>query len=163
MYEEMRRYFTIYCMRRPLVICDFAPDPSEFPYIWGKFYFLFYQCSLGWRWPYHCGDPDVICPAWQWIRRLASAWCLGSWQMLCWCLPLDFQPINFIRVTTCIYPTSVPHNINRGHYRYLPCKIYCLVFGLYQTIIFIRPLSFCNDITNICIREQLCKFTDFSQ
>jgi hypothetical protein len=50
-------------MRRPLVIYDFAPDPSEFPYIWGKFYFLFYQCSLGWRWPYHCGDPrrDLSC------------------------------------------------------------------------------------------------------
>ncbi len=31
-YEEMRKYFTIY-------------DPSEFPYIWGKFYFLFYQCT----------------------------------------------------------------------------------------------------------------------
>jgi hypothetical protein len=31
-------------MRRPLVIYDFAPDPSSFPYIWGKFSFLFYQC-----------------------------------------------------------------------------------------------------------------------
>ncbi len=30
-------------MRRPLAIYDFAPDPSEFPYIGGKFYFLFYQ------------------------------------------------------------------------------------------------------------------------
>jgi hypothetical protein len=30
-YEEMRKYFTI--LRRPLVIYDFAPDPSEFPYI----------------------------------------------------------------------------------------------------------------------------------
>jgi hypothetical protein len=28
-------------MRRPLVIYDFAPDPSEFPYICGKFSFLF--------------------------------------------------------------------------------------------------------------------------
>ncbi len=32
-------------MRRPLVIYDFAPDPSEFPYTYGKFYFLFYQLS----------------------------------------------------------------------------------------------------------------------
>jgi hypothetical protein len=32
-YEEMRKYFTIQYMRRPLVIYDFAPDPSEFPYI----------------------------------------------------------------------------------------------------------------------------------
>jgi hypothetical protein len=31
MYEEMRKFFT--CMRMPLVIYDFAPDPSEFPYI----------------------------------------------------------------------------------------------------------------------------------
>jgi hypothetical protein len=28
-------------MRRSLVIYVFAPEPSEFPYIWGKFYFLF--------------------------------------------------------------------------------------------------------------------------
>jgi hypothetical protein len=32
-YEEMRKFFTIYCMRRPLVIYDFAPDPYEFPFI----------------------------------------------------------------------------------------------------------------------------------
>ncbi len=31
-------------MRRLLVTYDFAPDPSEFPYIGGKFYFIFYQC-----------------------------------------------------------------------------------------------------------------------
>ncbi len=31
-YEEMHIYLTIH-MRRPLVIYDFAPDPSEFPYI----------------------------------------------------------------------------------------------------------------------------------
>jgi hypothetical protein len=36
-YEEMHKYFT----RRPLVIYDFAPDPSEFPVICGKFSFLF--------------------------------------------------------------------------------------------------------------------------
>jgi hypothetical protein len=32
-------------MRRSLVIDDFAPDHSEFPNIWGKFSFLFYQCT----------------------------------------------------------------------------------------------------------------------
>ncbi len=32
------------CMRRPLVIYDFATAPFWIPYIWGKFYFLFYQC-----------------------------------------------------------------------------------------------------------------------
>ncbi len=31
----------------------------------------------------HSGDPDMICPAWQWISGLASAWCLDSWQMPC--------------------------------------------------------------------------------
>ncbi len=30
---------------RSLVIHDFAPDPFEFPNIWGKLYFLFYQCT----------------------------------------------------------------------------------------------------------------------
>ncbi len=33
-------------LRRSLVMYDFAPDPSEFPNIWGKFYFIFYQCAL---------------------------------------------------------------------------------------------------------------------
>jgi hypothetical protein len=36
-------------MGRPLVIYNFAPDPSEFPefpYIWEKFYFLFHQCTV---------------------------------------------------------------------------------------------------------------------
>ena len=33
-------------MRRSLVIYDFAPDPSEFPNIWRKFSFLFYQCRI---------------------------------------------------------------------------------------------------------------------
>jgi hypothetical protein len=40
-YEEMAKY-----MRRPLVIYDFAPDPIEFPYKKGKFYFIFYQCGI---------------------------------------------------------------------------------------------------------------------
>ncbi len=31
--------------RKPFLIYDFAPDPFEFLYIWGKFYFLFYQCT----------------------------------------------------------------------------------------------------------------------
>ncbi len=39
-YEEMRKYLTIY-KRRSLVIYDFAPDPSEFPYILGNFFFFF--------------------------------------------------------------------------------------------------------------------------
>jgi hypothetical protein len=42
-YEEMHKYFSSY-MRSSLVIYDLAPDPSEFPSIRGKFYFLCYQC-----------------------------------------------------------------------------------------------------------------------
>ncbi len=33
-------------MRRLLVIYDLAPDPYEFPNIWGKFSFLFDQCNV---------------------------------------------------------------------------------------------------------------------
>ncbi len=40
-YEEMRKFFPIY--EEAVVTYDFAPDPSEFPYIRGKSYFLFYQ------------------------------------------------------------------------------------------------------------------------
>jgi hypothetical protein len=39
-YEEMRKYLTIY--EKVLVInINLQPIPSEFPYIWGKFSFLF--------------------------------------------------------------------------------------------------------------------------
>jgi hypothetical protein len=31
-------------MRWPLVIFDFSPDPSEFPYLREKYYLLFDQC-----------------------------------------------------------------------------------------------------------------------
>ncbi len=41
-YEEMRKFSPIY-EEAVIVIYDFAPDPSEFPYIREKFYFLFYQ------------------------------------------------------------------------------------------------------------------------
>jgi hypothetical protein len=43
MYEEMLKFFPIY----ELVIYDLAPDPSEFPYLGGKLYFLFLSvCRL---------------------------------------------------------------------------------------------------------------------
>ncbi len=32
-------------MRIPFVIFDLQPIPSEFPYMWGKFYFFFNQCT----------------------------------------------------------------------------------------------------------------------
>ncbi len=43
MYEEMRKFFIIY--EEVLVIYDFSHDHSKFPYIWGKFYFLFFICA----------------------------------------------------------------------------------------------------------------------
>ncbi len=45
--------FSLY-MRRPLGIYYFASDPSEYPNIWGKFSFLFYQCI---RWDVCAGSP----------------------------------------------------------------------------------------------------------
>jgi hypothetical protein len=34
-------------MRRPLVIYDFVPDPTEFPYTqYDEFFFLFHQCIM---------------------------------------------------------------------------------------------------------------------
>ncbi len=44
-HKEMRKYF-LPNMRRSLVIYDFAPNPSEFPNTWGKFYFLFISVTL---------------------------------------------------------------------------------------------------------------------
>jgi hypothetical protein len=38
-YEEMRKFLPY--MRRPLVIYDFAPDPSECPYIFEEISFSF--------------------------------------------------------------------------------------------------------------------------
>jgi hypothetical protein len=41
-HEEMRKYFPIYSMRRPLVIYDFATTPFWiYLYIWGKHLFSF--------------------------------------------------------------------------------------------------------------------------
>ena len=42
-FGEIFAHFLIYCIRKPFLIYDFAPDPipSEFPYIWRKFRFLF--------------------------------------------------------------------------------------------------------------------------
>ncbi len=42
-YEEMRNYLTIYEEAKS-VIYDLATAPSQFPYLLGKFDFLFYQC-----------------------------------------------------------------------------------------------------------------------
>jgi hypothetical protein len=34
------------CANFSLYLNNYAPDPSESPYTWGKFYILFYQCSF---------------------------------------------------------------------------------------------------------------------
>ncbi len=39
--------FTIYEEVVSHILYDILPDPFEFPNIWGKFYFLFYQCKIG--------------------------------------------------------------------------------------------------------------------
>ncbi len=46
LYEEKRKYFPIY-EEAVSHIYDFATALVKFPYIWGKFSFLFYQCTLG--------------------------------------------------------------------------------------------------------------------
>ncbi len=43
-YEEMRKYQSY--TRRPLAIYALQPFPSGFPYIRGKFFLLFYQCTV---------------------------------------------------------------------------------------------------------------------
>ncbi len=44
-YKEMRKYLTIYEDAISHSYMTLQPIPSEFPYIWGKFSFLFYPCS----------------------------------------------------------------------------------------------------------------------
>ncbi len=43
----MTKYLRIFSyIGKPFLIYDFATAPSEFPNTWGKFSFLFYQCSI---------------------------------------------------------------------------------------------------------------------
>ncbi len=48
--QYMRKCTNIFTIYEEVVshiwLCTVAPDPSEFPNIWGKFYFLFYQCTV---------------------------------------------------------------------------------------------------------------------
>ncbi len=41
-YEEIRKYLVIYCMRRSLVIYDFATAPFWIPYKYEKYFFFFF-------------------------------------------------------------------------------------------------------------------------
>jgi hypothetical protein len=45
-YEEIRKYFTIYEAVSQIQY-DFAPDPSKFPYMRGTFSFLFFSVVFG--------------------------------------------------------------------------------------------------------------------
>ncbi len=44
-YEDLRKYLAIY-EEAVLVVYHFATDPFWYPYIWGEFYFIFYQCTV---------------------------------------------------------------------------------------------------------------------
>ncbi len=46
-YEEMRKYFPY--MMRPLVISDFAPDPSEFRHIYGENFIFLLSVHINWE------------------------------------------------------------------------------------------------------------------
>jgi hypothetical protein len=54
-YEEMRKYLVIFEEAISNINMTLHPLPSDFPYIWGKFYLLVYQCS-------HSGIYDL----WKW-------------------------------------------------------------------------------------------------
>jgi hypothetical protein len=45
-YEEMRKYFPIYEEAVSHICMTLQLLHSTFPYIWGKFDFLFYQCTV---------------------------------------------------------------------------------------------------------------------
>ncbi len=45
-YEEMRKYLAIYVEAVSHICMTLQLLHSEFPYIWGKFYFLFYPCNV---------------------------------------------------------------------------------------------------------------------
>ncbi len=77
-------------MRMPLVIYDFAPDPSEFPYVWGHFYFLFYQwasltCtwrSTGWYVPDGVLDDSYLTEPWMTPTSRSMEWMTCSYSNL---------------------------------------------------------------------------------
>ncbi len=56
-------------MRRPLVIYYLQLLHSEFPYIWGKFDFLFYHCILK-EWGTVCWDGIVTVQVWAYSARI---------------------------------------------------------------------------------------------
>ncbi len=81
-YEEMRKYLTIY--DEAISPIYFAPDPSEFQYIWGNFFLLFYQCGLGpglssiyvlMKISFFCLDPD-----WWGLERGDVRWHPSLWR-----------------------------------------------------------------------------------
>jgi hypothetical protein len=100
-YEEIRNFIPY--MRRPLVIYDFAPDPSEFPYIWEKFYFLFLSGWGGSKCEFFaavhpeaecCSTQETICHAKTvrscgiWLCSSVFYACIVQWKvrLLCYIL-----------------------------------------------------------------------------
>ncbi len=66
-------------MRRPLVIYDFQLLHSEFPYIWGKLDFLFYQCGAWaairiWTWTQVCCRYSYVVSWWRKVSKYQPAW-----------------------------------------------------------------------------------------
>ncbi len=71
-------------IRKPFLIWLCTPIPSEFPYIWRKFYFLLYQC-VSWRrgmsvWECYCvcvkiEDKHDCCQIPAWVQT--GAWIVG--------------------------------------------------------------------------------------
>ncbi len=119
----MKKGFQIYeAIRKYLVICEEAvthdmtmqPLPSGFPYVWGKFSFLFYQCgglmlelglsilgvismgSLNNNWIFECylqGQPQKQLALWVSIPRATSARQLSNgWRPVLQCHVACYVP-----------------------------------------------------------------------
>ncbi len=79
-------------MRRPLVLYDLATVPSGFPYIWGKFCFLFYHCSDARHSAGGCcqwSQSDALQKGGGGLLMEPLSWCLHAdspppWQAVAW-------------------------------------------------------------------------------
>ena len=75
---------------------------SEFPYIWGKFDFLFYQCSTHSFYRVSTGSPPLLCSSWT--RKtpsgvsstLLNSWCLLSITANSWSGPKSIRYQTYI-------------------------------------------------------------------
>ncbi len=84
---------------------------SKFPYIWGKFYFLFYQCRIGFK----CSAQRSEAVHWKLLRRLiqsvsrsSGGWITGTAQP--WAEYIQRGPPFFpVVLTDSTNPDSPPH------------------------------------------------------